>query len=74
MKLEELHPNLLVQTPDRRVLKVSTIYETRVTAQVVYPIPGRTTVQEFTADEVELWREPSSQMIHRYEDAWGFSR
>jgi hypothetical protein len=74
MQVWDLIPNLLVQTPAREVLKVSTIYPDRVTAQVVYPVPPRTTVREFTLADVATWREPSDVMVSKCERAWGFAR
>ncbi len=73
MDVTELFENKLVQTRKNEVLKVSTIYSpTRVTAQVVYPIPGRTTVRTCTAQEVEGWREPTDAIMAKYEIAWGY--
>ena len=43
------------------------------TAQVVYPLPARTTVREYTVQEIATWREPSAAMLARYERAWGFA-
>lgn len=73
MRISDLRENLLVQTPQREVLKVSTIYDNRVTAQVLYPVPPRTTVCTYTAEEVMGWREPTDAMIRKYEKAWGFA-
>lgn len=72
MQTWDLVPNLLVQTKDNEILKVSTIYPNRVTAQVVYPLPPRTTVREYTPEQVATWREPSRAMLGKYERAWGF--
>ena len=72
MKLTDLRTGLLVATPKREVLQVSTVYKAYATAQVVYPKPGRTTVREYGADEVATWTEPSDALIARYEIAWGF--
>lgn len=76
MKMTDLSENLLVQN-GRQVLKVSTIYPPTqnggsgyVTAQVVYPVPPRTTVNPYLPDEVEKWREPSDHMLARYKAAW----
>jgi hypothetical protein len=73
--MEEVREGQLVQTDekDAKVLKVSTIYSpTLVTAEVVYPVPGRTTVREYTDADVRKWREPSQAIIARYEIAWGY--
>lgn len=71
--MTELEQGLLVQTPDHQVLKVSTVYDTGVTAQLVYPLPGRTTVREYTVGQVATWRDPSPQMLASYERAWGLA-
>jgi hypothetical protein len=73
MTTDTLTMNLLVQTPKNEVLKVSTVYPTYVTAEVVYPVPNRTTVRSYTLDQVSEWREPSSVMVGKYERAWGLS-
>lgn len=72
MDIADLRQLQLVQTPDRRILKVSNIYESRVTAEQVYPIPGRTSVSGYVADEVTNWREPTGALIAKYEIAWGY--
>jgi hypothetical protein len=74
MKINELQQNLLVQTPANEVLQVSNIYETRVTAQVVYPLPPRTTVREYTVDQVARWKVASDHMVKKYEEVWGFTK
>lgn len=74
MNLTDLGPNLLVQTPENEVLKISTVYPTYVTAQVVYPIPGRTAVRTCLLEEIAKWREPSDYMLGKYERAWGYAR
>lgn len=68
----DLREGLLMQTPKHEVVQVSTIYDTRVTAEIVYPKPGRTAVRTFTLDEVALWRPVTDAMFARYEIAWGF--
>ena len=73
MQTWDLVPNLLVQTPRREVLKVSTVYPNRCTAQVVYPVPARTTVREYTVKQIATWREPTRAMLDKYERAWGFT-
>lgn len=74
MELTDLGPNLLVQTPENVVLKISTVYPNRVTAQIVFPVPGRTAVRSYLPEQIATWREPSTVMVHKYEDAWGFRR
>lgn len=70
---ETLRPNSLWRTPAREVVQVSTVYgPDRVTATLVYPIPGRTTVRSYSAADVARWTEPSDALIARYEIAWGF--
>lgn len=60
-------------TKDKEMVKVSAVYEdeARVDAQVVYPVPPRTTVRSYPAAEVAAWREPTTTQVHRYEHAWG---
>jgi hypothetical protein len=78
MELNELQEHLLVQTPANEVLKVSNIYPPTesgtgyVTATLVYPIPGRTTVRSYLPDQVARWREPTDAIIAKYEIAWGY--
>ena len=75
MEIADLKPNLLVQTPQRQVLKISTIYdENRVSAQIVYPVPTRTSVEYFNATDVSTWREPTKAMLNRYDEAYGRAR
>lgn len=69
--ISDLRTGVLWQTPKHEVVKVSTVYPTRVTAEVVYPVPSRTTVREFTAEEVAAWREPTDALFAKYEIAWG---
>lgn len=74
METTALKQNQLVQN-GRELLKVSTIYsENRVSASVVYPVPPRTTVRYYSAEQVEAWREPTNQLIARYEIAWGYRK
>lgn len=72
METTELQLNLLVQD-GRELLKVSEIYsQDRVSAQVLYPMPPRTTVRYYSARQVAGWREPTNQLVAQYEKAWGF--
>lgn len=73
MDLSDLKTNLLVQTREGEVLKVSTVYERSVTAELVYPVPTRTAVRTYLPEEVAKWRTPSRVMLNRYDDAWGRS-
>ena len=69
MKVQELVPILLVQS-GRELLKVSTIYhDNRVSAELVYPAPPRTTVRFYTAAQVESWTPPSRLLLDRYDNA-----
>lgn len=75
LRREDLQRNLLVQTPANEVLKVSEFYDDgRVSAQLVYPVPPRTTVRFYTPDQVATWRVVSDVLLGKYERAWGFSR
>lgn len=72
MDTTDLQLNLLVQD-GRELLKISEIYSPeRVSAQIVYPMPPRTTVRYYNAGQIAGWREPSTQLVARYEKAWGF--
>jgi hypothetical protein len=70
MTIAELVPNLVVQD-GRETLKVSTVYgPERVTAQVVLPIPKRTTVRSYSAEQVADWRPVSTAKYAQYVRAW----
>lgn len=72
MDISDLRMNQLVRN-GRELLKVGTVYsDDLVSAQVVYPIPPRTTVRFYTAAEAAAWGRPSAQLVHKYDDAWGF--
>jgi hypothetical protein len=74
MKIADLHPDLLVQTKNNQVLKISTIHNHhQVSAQVVYPALPRTADRFYTAADVAEWRAPAPSMIRKYEQAWGFA-
>lgn len=73
MELSELRPLLLVSTPSREVLKISRVTGSRVTAELVYPLPGRTTIRAYGPEEVASWSPASDRMVDRYEEAWGLS-
>lgn len=68
---EDLQPNLLVQIGSD-LYKVSNLDNETFTATHVYPIQPRTTVRRLGYDV--FMHEPSSQIIRKYEDAWGFER
>ena len=67
----DLHPLLLIQQA-RNVYKVSTLYTHGFTAELVYPVPRRTTVRMFPYDAlVSLnFTTASDTMVARYEAAW----
>lgn len=71
LKKEDLQPNLLVQIGSD-LYKVSTLYLDLFTATHVYPLQPRTTVRQLSYDLI--MHEPSSQILRKYEDAWGFER
>jgi hypothetical protein len=73
VQFTDLRPLMLAQ--DRRtLLKVSSVEDQTVTAQVLLdggePL-DRTTVRRYTAEQVVRWRSPSEQILNRYEDATG---
>lgn len=74
MRVHELSPGQLVAAGGRSrpwLLKVSTVYsDNLVTAEVVYPVPPRTTVGSYTAREVAAWRQPSDELVALYDRAW----
>ena len=70
MNIADLQQGLVVQD-GRTVLQVSTIYERYVTAQVVYPVPPRTTVRSYTAEHIAArWKPVSKLNYQRYVDAY----
>ena len=73
-KAEAMKPNTLWITGDGEMVKISTHYidEARITAQVVYPVPPRTTVRSYALPEAAQWKSPSAAQVRRYERAWGF--
>jgi hypothetical protein len=73
-KAEALQPNTLWMTADNEMVKLSTVYadEGRVTAQVVLPVPPRTTVRSYTLAAAAAWKSPSTAQIRKYNRAWGF--
>lgn len=73
MRIDELQSLLLVTTPSNEVLKVSHVYDTTVTAEVVYPLPPRTQVRTLTAEDIDNLRPCSDRMQAKYEAAWGVS-
>jgi hypothetical protein len=81
MDIENLEEQQLVEdTRSGELLKVSTLYKTKVTAQLVYPVSTRTTsprprspfrVMTYTPAYVRAhWREPSDEIVAAY-DAYG---
>lgn len=72
MEISDLKQNLIVRDDSRKeTLKVSTIYSpTRVTAQVVFPVPQRTTVREYTGEQVQAWREVTEREFNQYDQAY----
>lgn len=67
-----LRMNLLVQRGQSRELyKVSTVYADRFTAQLVLPVPPRTTVVTFPFTDLPKFQHASAQRLHEYEDAYG---
>lgn len=74
MNISDITPGLIVQNGGE-TLKVSTIYnDNHVTAQVVLPVPKRTTVKHYTAFDVGGWRPVSDMIFDRYERAYGARR
>jgi hypothetical protein len=70
MTIDELRPGLIVQYGSE-TLKVSTIYgPDRVTAQVMMPVPPRTTVRAYNPTQVAKWRPASAQAYNKYCDAY----
>lgn len=70
MRLDELRPGLLV-ADGRSLLKVSTVYASRATLQLVYPKPPRTTVRTYTSEQVWLHlSNPGPTLLAEYERAY----
>lgn len=53
------------------LLKISTIYPNRVTATVAYPLQNRTTVRSYGPQQIAKFREPSRQLVNKYDEAYG---
>lgn len=72
MERSELSPLLIVSDPeDRCLLKISRVAPSEpVTAEVVLPVPQRTTVQSYTDEEITRWSPPTDQQYRDYLDAW----
>jgi hypothetical protein len=71
VNITELKPGLLVQD-GRKVFKVSSVYENRATLQQVLPVPPRTLVRTYCAEDLDLFVKPATDtMVARYEQAWG---
>jgi uncharacterized protein (DUF2126 family) len=67
----EVLPNLYIQD-GRTLYKVSTVYETSITAQVCWEkgqIPGRTTVRTLPRHIVTGSVTPSDKLVERYHAA-----
>lgn len=72
MNIEDMKPGGLV-ADGRTLLKVSSVYNEYITAQVVFPLPPRTTVRSYTAEQITLlFSEPSDALIERADEAWGW--
>jgi hypothetical protein len=70
---ETFKMGLLVEhLPTRNVYKLSDAYELYFTAQLVYPLPGRTTVNSFAWTEGLDFIDPASKLIKAMDKAWGF--
>jgi hypothetical protein len=78
MDITDLAQNQFVQL-GRELLRVSNIYlpdhregggTGYVTAQLVYPLPPRTTVRSYTLDQIAAFREPTKRIVTAYERAW----
>lgn len=65
MKLEELQPQQVVQD-GRLLLKVSRIRGDAVTAQVIYPLPGRATVRAYGRDQIARFTHPADGILAAY--------
>jgi len=71
MRMSDLVEHLVVSSGHGELVKVSTIYPDRyVTAEVVYPIPPRTTVRAYGPDAIDQWRPCSTAQYRRYVKAW----
>jgi hypothetical protein len=82
LKLEDLRSGMLVQDGSQ-VYKVSTLYLVRndgsprsapgFTAQLLLPVPPRTTVRHFDALDLVRFREPSDAKVRKLDAAYGTS-
>jgi hypothetical protein len=69
MMFDDLKPNMLV-ADGRTLLKISTVGRGHFTAQVVYPLPPRTQVRSYTAEQCVAFSTPSHGMVAKYERAY----
>lgn len=69
MNSSDIKPRLLIQRRSQ-LWQVSDRYDTYFTAQLVYPVPERTTVQMFDYDKAAYFMPPSRQIVRKYEEAY----
>jgi hypothetical protein len=75
LKLEDLRSGMLIQR-GREVYKVSTVFlgsqrsAGGFTAQLLYPVPPRTTVYRFDAVDLVEFDSPSDAMVDRLDAAY----
>jgi len=75
MDIIELEEHMLVQD-GQTLLKISTLYDDHVTAQVLYEndaVPERTKVRTYFAPRMAKWKPASTQLVNKSDDAWGFN-
>jgi hypothetical protein len=65
---DDLRPNSLIQE-GRNLYKVSTLYERYFTAQLLVPVPPRTTVVSLSYELA--FHEPSARILAKYEATYG---
>jgi hypothetical protein len=75
LTMETLKSGLLIQRRlplhgEREVYQVSTVYPRYFTAQLLLPIPGRTTVREFGTDELRRFRTITAHRLHALDAAY----
>jgi hypothetical protein len=68
----DIQPGLLLQL-GQELWKVSSVYadDGYFSAQILVPVPTRTTVRRFALDLADLdFQEPSPQMMKKYAELW----
>jgi len=69
LNINDLTAGQLVASPRGELLKVHSVQYKRLKAQIVYPLQKQTSFREFGEEMVSRMREPSPELIQKYEEA-----